>query len=126
MCLVFPWHGIVLNQKTYAAVNYENVTFCTLKIIFELLLRIFNQFNAQNVPPKTSLLWIAYYYYYYYYYYYSCNSCNDIYYCKTKYHFCVRPANHKGVFTSYKESCRNIKQSTVLNHVTAHNFNKRG
>ena len=66
------------------------------------------------------LLWIAYYYYY------SCNSCNDIYYCKTKYHFCVRPANHKGVFTSYKESCRNIKQSAVLNHVTAHNFNKRG
>ena len=46
-----------------------------------------------------------------------CNSCNTIYYAKTKCHFYVRAAEHVGILHLANKHLKNIKQSAISDHL---------
>ena len=48
---------------------------------------------------------------------FKCNSCNSIYYGKTKHHFNVRADEHMGVSHLTNKRLKNIKQSAISDHL---------
>ena len=54
---------------------------------------------------------------------FKCNSCNAIYYSKTKRHFYVRAAEHMGILHLTNKLLKNVKQSDVSDHLRAYDCN---
>ena len=48
---------------------------------------------------------------------FKCNSCNAIYYSKTKRHFYVRAVEHMGISYLTNKRLKNVKQSAISHHV---------
>ena len=48
---------------------------------------------------------------------FKCNSCNAIYYGKTKRHFYVRAAEHMGISHLKNKRLKNVKESAVSDHL---------
>ena len=47
----------------------------------------------------------------------KCNSCNAIYYGKTKRHFYIRAAEHMGISHLTNKRLKNVKQSAISDHL---------
>ena len=54
---------------------------------------------------------------------FKCNSCNDIYYGKTKRHFKVRACQHLGITPLTRKKVKSPKESAAFDHIirTVHN-----
>ena len=50
---------------------------------------------------------------------FKCNSCNAIYYGKTKRHFYVRAAENMGILLLTNKSLKNVKKSAISDHLGA-------
>ena len=48
---------------------------------------------------------------------FKCDSCNAIYYGKTKRHFYVRAAEHMGILHLTNKRLKNVKQSAISDHL---------
>ena len=67
----------------------RTLPYCKLKVIFKSPSKIVNHFHFKDVLPKKLCSGMAYSF--------KCNSCNAIYYGKTKCHFYIRAAKHMGI-----------------------------
>ena len=80
-----------------------------LNVIFKSPSKIVNRFHFKDVLPKKLCSGIVYSF--------KCNSCNAIYYGKTKRHFYVRAAEHMGISHLTNKRLKNVKQSAISDHM---------
>ena len=85
VCFPISWQEVIRNQKATAKC-YLTLSYCKLTVIFRSSSEIVNHFHFKNLLPKKLCSGIVYSY--------KCNSCNAIYYGKTKRHFYMRAAEH--------------------------------
>ena len=83
--------------------------YCKLKVFFRLPSKIVNHFHFKDVLPKKLCSGIVYSF--------KCDSCNAIYYGKTKRHFYVRAAEHMGILHLTNKRLKNVKQSAISDHL---------
>ena len=88
---VFPFLGsksLEIKKRLQNAIK-RTLPYCKLKVIFRSPSKIVNNFHFRDVLPKKLCPGIVYGF--------KCNSCNAIYYGKTKRHFDVKAAEHMGI-----------------------------
>ena len=85
---VFPCLGrksLEIKKRLQNAIE-RTLPYCKLKVIFRSPFKIAKHFHFNNMLPKKLCSGIIYSF--------KCNSCNTLYYGKTKCHFYVRAAEH--------------------------------
>ena len=87
----------------------KTLPYCKLKVIFKSPSKIVNYFHFKYVLAEKLCSGIVYSF--------KCNSCNAIYYGKTKRHFYVRAAEHMGILHLTNKRLKNVKQSAISDHV---------
>ena len=87
----------------------KTLSYCKLKVIFKSPSKIVDHFHLKYVIPKKLCSRIAYSF--------KCNSCNAIYYGKSKRHFYVRAAEHMGILHLTNKRHKNVKQSAISDYV---------
>ena len=103
------------DKKKQQQENYDKsiyifiLPYYKLKVIFRSPSKIVNHFHFMDVLPKKLCSGIVYSFKY--------NSCNAIYYGKTKCHFYVRAAEHMGISHLTNKCIKNIKQSAISDHL---------
>ena len=103
------------DKKKQQQENYDKsiyifiLPYYKLKVIFRSPSKIVNHFHFMDVLPKKLCSGIVYSFKY--------NSCNAIYYGKTKCHFYVRAAEHMGISHLTNKRIKNIKQSAISDHL---------
>ena len=108
---VFPFLGkksLEIKKRLQNAIE-RTLPYCKLKVIFKSPSKIVNRFHFKDVPPKKLCSGIICSF--------KCNSCNVIYYCKTKHHFYVRAAEHMGISQLTNKRLKNVKQPANSDHV---------
>ena len=93
----------------------RTLPYCQLKAIFRSSCKIANHFHFKDVLPKKLYSGIVYSF--------KCNSCNAIYYGKTKRHFDVKAAEHMGIPYLTDKHHKNVKQSAISDHLLTCNCN---
>ena len=83
----------------------RTLPYCKLKVLFKSPSKIVNHFHFKDVLPKKLCSGIVYSF--------QCNSCNAIYYGKTKRHFYVRAAEHMTILHLTNKRLTNVKQSAL-------------
>ena len=109
-------------KKRLQNVIERTLPYCKLKVIFKSPSKIVDHFHFNDVIPKNLCSGIVYSF--------KCNSCNAIYYGKTKRHSCsaiyygkrkrhfyVRAAEHMGISHLTNKRLKNVKQSAISDHV---------
>ena len=111
---VFPFLGRKSSEikKWLQNVNERSLPYCTLKVIFRSPSKIVNHFHVKDILPKKLCSCNVYSF--------KCNSCNAVYYGKTKPyygktkpHFYVRAAKHMGISHLTNKRLKNVKPSTI-------------
>ena len=87
----------------------RTLPYCKLKVIFKSPSKIVDHFHFKDVIPNKLCSGIVFSF--------KCNSCNAIYYGKTKRHFYVRAAEHMGISHLTNKRLKNVKQSAISDHV---------
>ena len=108
---VFPFLGkksLEIKKRMQNAIE-RTLPYCKLKVIFKSPSKIVNHFHFKCVLPEKLCSGIVYSF--------KCNSCNAIYYGKTKCHFYVRVAEHMGILHLTNKRLKNVKQSAISDHV---------
>ena len=108
---VFPFLGrksLEIKKRLQHAIE-RTLPYCKLKVIFRSLSKIVSHFYFKDVLPKKLYSGIVYSF--------MCNSCNAIYYGKTKRHFYVRAAEHMGISHLTNKRFKNVKQSAISDHL---------
>ena len=108
---VFPFLGkksLEIKKRMQNAIE-KTLPYCKLKVIFKSPSKIVNYFHFKYVLPEKLCSGIVYSF--------KCNSCNAIYYGKTKRHFYVRAAEHMGILHLTNKRLKNVKQSAISDHV---------
>ena len=114
---VFPFLGrksLEIKKQPQNAIE-RTLPYCKLKVIFKSPSKIVNHFQFKDVLPKKLCSGIVYSS--------KCNSCNAIYYGKTKCHFYVRAAEHREFCIWQTNLFKNVKQSAISDHVLTCNCN---
>ena len=108
---VFPFLGRkpLENKKRLQNTIERTLPYCKLKFICKSPSKIVDHFYFKDVIPKKLCSGIVYSF--------KCNSCNVIYYGKTKRHFYVRAAEHIGISHLTNTRLKNVKQSAISDHV---------
>ena len=83
----------------------RTLSYCKLKVIFKSPSKIVNRFHFKDLLSKKLCSGIVYSF--------KCNSCNTIYYGKTKRHFYVRAVKHIGISHLTNKRLKNVKQSAI-------------
>ena len=111
---VFPFLGKShwKSKRDYKMLSKE---LYILKVTFKSPSKIVNHFHFKDVIPKKLCSGIVYSF--------KCNSCNAIYYGKTKRHFYVRAAEHMRVSHLTNKRLKNVKQSAISDHVLTFDCN---
>ena len=108
---VFPFFGrksLEIKKRLQNAIE-RTLPYCKLKVIFKSPSSIFDHFHFKDVIPNKLCSGIVFSF--------KCNSCNAIYYGKTKRHFYVRAAEHMGISHLTNKRLKNVKQSAISDHV---------
>ena len=96
-------------QKRLQNAIERTFPYCKLKIICRSPSKIVNHFHFKDVLPKKLCSGIVYSF--------KCDSCNAIYYGKTKRHFYVRAAEHMGISHLTNKRLKNVMQSVISDHL---------
>ena len=108
---VFPFLSrklLEIKKRLQNAIE-RTLPYCKLKVIFKSPSKIVNHFHLKDVLPKklcSSIVSSL-----------QCNSCNAVYYGKTKRQFYVRAAEDMGISHLTNKRLKNIKQSAISDHV---------
>ena len=105
---VFPFLGrksLEIKKELQNAIE-RTLPYYKLKVIFRSPSIIVNHFHFKDVLPKKLCSGIIYSF--------KCNSCNAIYYGKTKHYFYIRAAEHMGISHLTNKRLKNVKQSDHL------------
>ena len=108
---VFPFLGrksLEIKKRLQNTIE-RTLPYCKLKVIFRSPSKIVNHFRLKDVLPKKLCSGIVYSF--------KCNSCNTIYYSKTKCHFYIRAAEHMGNSHLAIKRLKNVKQSAISDHL---------
>ena len=108
---VFPFLGrksLEIKKRLQNAIE-RTLPYCKLKVNFRSPSKMVNHFQLKVVLPKKLCSGIVYSF--------KCNSCNAIYYGKTKRHFYVRAAEHMGILHLTNKRLKNVKQSAISDHL---------
>ena len=108
---VFPFFGkksLEIKKRLQNAIE-KTLPYWKLKFIFKSPFKIVNCFHFKDVLPRKLCSGIVYSF--------KCNSCNAIYYGKTKPYFYVRAAEHMGISHLTNKRLKNVKQSAILDHM---------
>ena len=108
---VFPFlskKSLEIKKRLQNAIE-RTLPYYKLKVIFKSLSKIVNHFHFKDVLPIKLCSGIVYSF--------ICNSCNAIYYGKTKHHFYVRTAEHIEIWHLTNKRLKNAKQSAILDHL---------
>ena len=108
---VFPFLGrksLEIKKWLQNAIE-RTLPYCKLKVIFKSPSKIVDHSHFKDEIPKKLSSGIVYSF--------KCNSCNAIYYGKTKHHFYVRAAEHMGISHLTNKRLKNVKQSAISDHV---------
>ena len=104
---VFPFLGrksLEIKKRLQSAI-VRTLPYCKSKdiskAIFKSPSKIVNHFHIKDTLPKKLCSGIVYSF--------KCNSCNAIYYGKTKRHFYVRAADHMGISRLTNKCLKNVK-----------------
>ena len=114
---VFPFVGkksLEIKKRLHNAIE-RTLPYCKLKVILKSPSKIVSHFHVKVVLPKKHYSGIVYSF--------KCNSCNTIYYGKTKHHFYVRAAKHMGISHLTNKRLKNVKQSAISDHLLTCNCN---
>ena len=84
----------------------RTLPYCKLKVIFKSPSKIVNHFYFKDVLPKKLCSGIVCSF--------KNNSCNAIYYGKTKRHFYVKAAEHMGSSHLTNKRLKNVKESAIF------------
>ena len=108
---VFPFLGRKLLEikKWLQNAIERTLPYYKLKVIFRSPSKIVNHFHFKDVLPKNICSGIIYSF--------KCNSCNAIYYGKTKHYFYIRAAEHMGISHLTNKCLKNVKQSAISDHL---------
>ena len=108
---VFPFLGkksLGIKKQLLKAIE-RYLTYCKLKVIFKSPSKSVNHFHFKHVLLKTLFPGIIYSI--------KRNSCNAIYYNKTKCHFYIRAAEYMGILHLTNKRLKNVEQSTISDHL---------
>ena len=108
---VFPFlsrKSLEIKNRLQNAIE-RTLPYWKLKVISRSPSKIVNHFHFKDVLPKKLCSDIFYRF--------KCNSCNTIYYSKTKRHLYVRAAEHMGILHLTNKRLKNVKQSAISDHL---------
>ena len=104
---VFPFlNKKSLEIKKQLQKGIERTLYCKLKVIFRSPSSIVKHFHFKDVLPKNALASS-----------FTCNSCNAIYYGKTKHHSYIRAAKHMGISHLANKRLKNVEVSAISDHL---------
>ena len=114
--LIYDFIGKLFFCLSYIIITipYDPMRLITI-IIFKPPLEIVNHFHFKDVLPEKLCSGLVYKF--------KCNSCNTIYYGKTKHHFYVRAVEHMGISHLTNKGLQNVKQSAISDHLLTCNCN---
>ena len=87
----------------------RTLSYCKLKVIFKSSSEISNHFHFKDVLHEKFCSGFVYSF--------KCNSCNAIYYRKTKRHFYVKATENIGISHLTNKHPKNVSQSAFLDHL---------
>ena len=114
---VFPFLGrkpLEIKKRLQNPIE-KTLPYCKLKAIFKSPFKIVSHFHFKDVLPKKLCSGMVYSF--------KCNSCNAIYYGKTKRDFYVRAAEHVGVSHLTNKCLKIRKQSAISDHLVTSDCN---
>ena len=106
---VFPFLGkkLLKTKKRLLDAIERTLPHCKLKVVFKSPSKIVNHFHFKDVLPLCSGIIYTF----------KCNSCNAIYYDKTKPYFCIGAAEHMGILNLTNKRLKSVEQSATSDHL---------